>query len=284
MGEMMAKQGMLFTAGMVILGTITLALVLMVAEQRQQAAVQLTALFGADRQHDLFTSIEAGLREIILVESKMEFNASNATTITIGESIPSNADSFREAMADFEGFVEGHFSEAQLNLIDVQDNLPFFIWPYNVSFTHPSQYGQDRFTITPTALNVKSYDIFIDSSGMEIESLTWGGSKNGNVPMSVRAVDYLGNEFVEAHQVDLTKNVAITIEFADEDDELLVQIRPNELGTLRIENHEEESVFVAVTIGFPLMGEPVSATLPPDTIRINYSSMGIEHRGTVRMV
>ncbi|MBI4149735.1 hypothetical protein HY491_04775 [Candidatus Woesearchaeota archaeon] len=280
----MTNRGVLFTAGMVILGAVTLALVLVVVEQRQQANAQLIPMLGLDRQYDLFTSIEGGLREIILVESGMEFNASNATTVMIGESIPSNADAFRAAMAGFEDFVEDNFAEVQLNLIDVNDNLPFFISPYNVSFTHPDQYGQDRITITPTALNVKSYGIFINSSKMEIESLTWGGSKSGNVPMSVRAVDYLGNEFVEAHQVDLTKNVAITIAFADEDDDLLVQVRPNELGTLRVENHEEESVFVAVTIGFPLMSEPVSVTLPPDTIRINYSSMGIEHRGTVRMV
>ena len=284
------RKAMLFTASFVVLSLITFSIALIIINNYHKSQVQFYEIGSIDRLNDLSSSIEQGLLEIFEVSSGLTISVNkNTATISIAEELPSSsAETFRDNMAGFQDFIESKFPETKLNLIDVKEYLPLVIYPYNVTFTHPLRYGQDRINIIPQQINFNSYSIYVYSPSQEVIRIDWGGPQKGDKFMSVTAKDYLGNSFYkENNKIDFNSNVDIHVILWNAalriEQELLIKIQPNELGLLRIENHATNIVLVNTTVDFNNQEQLISIGFPKDTIKLNYTSLGISKSSTVQI-
>lgn len=280
------RKAMLFTVAFVILSLITFMIALLVFHSYQNTEIRFYEIGSMDRMYDLSSSIEQGLLEVFEVSSGMNVvvNESSSTMIIAEELPSSSAQNFKDDMADFQSFVESNFQEVKLNLFDVSGDLPLIIYPYNVTYTHPDQYGQDRINIIPQELNFNSYEIYVYSEFDNVTGIDWGGPKSGDKYMSVTAEDSYGNYFFEeSNKIDFTKNQLINILLESSGGNILIQLDPNEDGKLRLESHSSVPVSINISIDFDPMEEPISISFPDDTINVTYTNLDISRIHTVKI-
>lgn len=279
------KKAMLFTISLVLISFITLSIAVMVSQSYQKSQVRFYEIGSMDRLNDLSSSIEQGIREIFTVSSGISLSLNvSSSTVTFSEELPSpTAESFRDDMDDFQTFVESQFPEVSLNLVTVEDFLPLVVLPYNVTFTHPLAFGQDRINVIPEQINFNSYEIYVYVEDDNVSEIDWGGPQSGSDYMSVTAEDAFGNFlFEERGTIDFNKNVAVEV-FLESGQKVLIKIDSNDNGELRIQNEADVSVFVNTTIDFDNLEEPIHIGFPEGSIYVNYSAFGISKTTTVKI-
>ena len=123
--------------------------------------------------------------------------------------------------------------------------LPFEIFPHNITYSRTWGTGHVRLNVIPEQINFGALSIFIDAGDVEISSMPSDFGSSGNVLFSVHAIDNYGFNDIDDDYVNPDSNSLVQV-FFEGGNKVMITLNNNEL---EIWSNSPESVSVSTTIG-----------------------------------
>lgn len=281
------KKGLMFTFVLALLAIMVFTLSVLIYKVSLEDEAMVSSIAIIDRNHDIYTSIEKGLKEIFDYDSAIELNVSlEDLCISIGENIPNNQSTeFAESVNDFEEYVEENFPEVALDTTGITETLSLTVKPQNVTYTHTDGFGFQRTQVIPLSASlITSYEVNISTLYENVTEIDWRDSTSGSVPFRVIASSENGTFLELSDTIDITRTVDIHV-YLTSGKEVKIKVIPNEEGKLEVENKEDNEVYVVTTFCVTESpDEAIRVAYPESAILVNYSDFGTSRLGTVRIM
>ncbi len=148
------KKSILFTAGLVLMASVLLTLAVLLFYNTMESEDRFIEMSSLDTMHNLYDSVETGVRETLFGGLSDELIEVDRTSneVVFKEDLPNTDDTnFRDKLSEFKDFVGSNFLGVGLNITEMNKTLPFVVYPYNLVYTHPDDFGERRIKIYPEA-------------------------------------------------------------------------------------------------------------------------------------
>ena len=262
------KKGVLFTASLVIMVSLVLAIAILNFKTNETNKERLAELGSLERLYSLSNSIESGSKEIFNAYSG--FNISiNDEEIVFQENLPNNnADLFKNNMEKYKNYIESKDNNIKLNIDNLKNELSLIIYPHNIIYKHNS-FGGNKIIINPSEINFNKYYVEIERN-FSISSCQWNtfpGNLNFELKINQPNCD-------SQRQIDPNKDNLITI-----NNNLFIKINKN----LEIENNLDK-IKVKTIITLNEIPNERTIVSSDKIISINYQDLNISKNTGFRII
>lgn len=287
----MAKmnKGVLFSLGTLILVILVLLLGLMIFHSSQNSLERFSEFAISDRLFDAYFSVENSIIKIL--NSYSDVNVSivdqgSTSDVSFTETITRERDrwgiEFGEKIELFKNYVESKDEHIKVDSISLEDKeLSLVILPHNIEYSREWGTGHVTLDVKPGADdNFNSYDVLVNTNGVEIDNVNSQFSKSGSFNFRVKAVDDYGHSFLESALVDPEAQHQVQV-FLVGGNKIKVSLSDRELETWT--NSDNPIVITTTVDGLVELNESVRVKYATNAISVNYSEFNFSKRSAIEI-